>query len=142
MNTIRTIKDIMTSNPTYVNTDTSISEMIDKMEKYGFDHLPVLNNNGELKGIITKSDLYQKVLSLSKSTSGKVYSEKLINNTTAADFMTTNPISINVDQNLEEVFQLFYTADFHALPVMEQNNLVGIITCKDILGVVNDMQFD
>ena len=141
MNKFLSIKEIMTANPTFVNTNTNISEMIDKMEKFGFDHFPVVDDSLHLKGIVTKTDLYEKVLSLSRSTSGRTYSEKQINNTLASDVMTADPTSIDINEHLEAVLELFYKEDFHALPVLENKRLVGIITCKDVLGAINDMQF-
>lgn len=142
MNKAPSIKQIMTPNPISVDLTTSISAMIELMEANDFDHLLVVDESELLCGIITKTDLYKKILSLSRSTSGKAYSEMMINNTTAQEVMTPNPVFITADQKLDVAIETFYNDKFHALPVLENNKLVGIITCKDILGAINDMQFN
>ncbi|MEM9548889.1 MAG: CBS domain-containing protein [Bacteroidota bacterium] len=128
-----TINEIMTSQPVCINLETRIPEIITIMGKYEFDHLPVLNDEGLLRGMVSKTDLYQRALSLSKSTSGKLYSEKSLFATKAAEIMTSNPIYIETHQDVKVAIRLMLKDKFHALPVMEEGRIVGIITAKDIL---------
>ena len=135
-----TIKEIMTPNPLSVNTESRISEIIKVIEDHHFDHLPVLDDNGMLTGIISKTDLYHKALSLSKTTSGKAYSEKLLDGTRAKEILTSDPVSIESYQSVDYAIELLLQDKFHALPVIESNRLVGIITAKDILESITNKE--
>lgn len=135
-----TIKSLMTKNPISVTIDAKLTEVIKLIQENQFDHLPILDHDGKLKGIITKSDLYSKALSLSRSTSGKTFSEKLLYVTTAADIMTANPVFISSDQSIDYAIELLLQDEFHALPVMDNDLLVGIVTAKDILESLVDQE--
>jgi len=101
-----TIQDIMTSHPVSVDAEARISDIIKLMENHDFDHIPVLDKKGSLEGIISKTDLYHKALSLSKSTSGKAYSEKLLYVTRAKEIMTANPVVIESYQSIDYAIEL------------------------------------
>lgn len=140
MEEITAIKNIMTENPLSIDTEMRVSEIIKLMDKNEFDHLPVLDKEGKLKGIISKNDLYHHALRLSKSTSGKSYSEKLLYTTLAKEIMTTDPVVVACDQNIDFATELLLQDKFHALPVVEDMRLVGIITSKDILESIVDTE--
>jgi len=135
-----TIKKVMTKNPLSVKTDSRLTEVIRKIEDNHFDHLPVLDHEGKLQGIISKSDLYSKALSLSRTTSGKSYSEKLLFVTKAEDIMTLDPVSVTSNQSIEYAIELLLQDKFHALPVIDDGQLVGIVTSKDILESIVDQK--
>ncbi len=135
-----TIKDIMTAHPLSVDIDARVSEIIKLIEDHDFDHLPVLDKDGILKGIISKTDLYHNALRLSKSTSGKSYSEKLLYTTLAKEIMTKNPVVVDSRQSIDFAIELLLQDKFHALPVVENNRLVGIITSKDILESISNKE--
>ena len=61
-----TAKDFMTADPISVNEDTDLADAARLMTKNGVSGLPVINNAGELVGIVTKSDLTEAVASLKK----------------------------------------------------------------------------
>lgn len=132
------IKDIMTADPISVLIGTPISEIIGIIEDNDFDHLPVLDAEDEVRGIISKTDLYRKVLHLSRSTSGKSYSEKLLDATPACEVMTTEPTTIDINAHAGKAIELLLKGQFHALPVVENNRLVGMVTSKDLLHTVID----
>lgn len=140
MEEITTIKNIMTENPLSIDTEMRVSEIIKLMDKNEFDHLPLLDKEGKLKGIISKNDLYHHALRLLKSTSGKSYSEKLLYTTRAKEIMTTDPVVVACDQNIDFATELLLQDKFHALPVVEDMRLVGIITSKDILESIVDTE--
>lgn len=56
------IADIMTANPVTVNEDQTIGEAADLMLEHKISGLPVVNDGGELVGIITESDIFRMVV--------------------------------------------------------------------------------
>ncbi len=135
-----TIKNFMTSNPITVNEDDSINKVIKKINNNPFDHLPVVDKWNNLKGIISKSDLYKKALELSHSTTGRSYTDKILFVTSASDIMTKSPITVTTEHATEYAVELLLQGDFHALPVVENDKLIGIVTSKDILEFIVDQK--
>jgi len=132
------ILDIMTSDPITINQDQNLSEVIKKMNEYKFNHLPVVDNQSRLMGIISESDLYKKALQLSKETTGESYSNKILYVTKASDVMTPNPVVVSSDHSLDFAIELLLQGQFHALPVVKDERILGIITSKDMLEYIAD----
>jgi len=135
-----TIKNIMTPNPVTINNEDSVSRAILKMKNNDFDHLPVVDKWNNLLGIISKSDLYRKALNLSQNTTGKAYTTKVLFVTTAEDIMTPKPVVVTPEHSVEYAVELLLQGDFHALPVVSEDRLIGIITSKDVLEFIVDQQ--
>jgi CBS domain-containing protein len=133
-----TIKNIMTPNPITVIDKDNITNVIQTMKGNDFDHLPVVDKWKNLLGIISKTDLYKKSLQLSQNSSGKAYTSKVLFVTTAVDIMTPNPIVVTPDHSIDYAIELLLQGNFHALPVVEDEKLVGIITSKDVLEFIID----
>lgn len=141
MNKIPTIKNIMTAAPLTIKGDDNVTNVIQIMKNNNFDHLPVVDDKENLIGIISKSDLYQKALSLSQQTSGKSYTTKVLYVTTASQIMTSDPVFVTTDHSVEFAIELLLQGDFHALPVVADDKLIGIITSKDLLEFIIDEKF-
>ena len=133
-----TIKNIMTPDPITIKDDDSVSKVIQKMKDNDFDHLPVVDSWNNLLGIISKSDLYRKALMLSHETSGQSYTNKVLFVTKASEIMTPKPVVVTPEHTVEYAIELLLQGDFHALPVVEGDKLLGIITSKDVLEFIID----
>lgn len=142
MKTYPTITNIMTKNPVTILDTSPLSVVIQTMKENNFNHLPVIDKLNNLIGIISKSDLYKRALSLSQETSGASYSNKILSGTKASEVMTKNPIVVSPDQSLEYAFELLLQGDFHAIPVVEGRRVVGVITSKDMLEFVADSGYE
>ncbi len=90
------------------------------MEWRNIRHLPVEDNDGRLKGIITKKRL-DHYLDGSKDA----------RQMTAADVMDQNPTTIKPDDDIRYAMLLMLDEGISCLPVIEQDKLIGIITDKD-----------
>jgi CBS domain-containing protein len=54
------VRDLMTSNPSVVKQDTAIEEVIDIMDKKGIEMVPVVEDDGRLIGMISRSDILKE----------------------------------------------------------------------------------
>lgn len=138
MTTQSIVEKIMTTNPITIFSEESLSKVIEKMGENKFDHLPVVDRWNNLLGIISKTDLYNRTLSLSRNTTGKFYTEKTLFVSSAEDVMTVDPVSVTRNESLEFIIDLLLKEKFHALPVVEGKKLKGIITSKDILAYLTN----
>lgn len=132
----RPLREIMTNRLITVSPDASVEVIKDIFHKNNFHHLPVTEKGDVLVGIISMEDFFRVSYVLSLNTGGKVYSEKTYNALTAKDFMTTYPLALEPDDTIGLAADIFLANQFHALPIVEEGRLVGIVTSHDLLASV------
>ncbi len=123
------VEDYMTADPVTVREDAPVVETARLMRQHGFRQFPVLDEGRRLAGIITDRDILRTV-GLDKP---------LRNDLVVSDLMSADPITIPVSATLDRAIQLLSKHKFGALPVMQSNRLVGIITYIDTLRAVADV---
>ncbi|MCV9386956.1 CBS domain-containing protein [Reichenbachiella ulvae] len=120
-------KDLIT-----VDLTDPIQEVMNVFEQIRIKHVPVMAN-GTLVGIISQSDV-----------SRLSFGSKLMDDQTETDtsilemisvnqVMKPNPVTIGVTHSIKEAAEIFTRSTFHALPVTENNELVGIVTTTDLI---------
>ena len=125
-----TVRDFMTEKLVTVTPQTPIFDAIDLMKKHDIHRLPVMENQ-KLVGLITQGVIQESMPS--KATSLSVFElNYLINKTKVGDVMLTHVTTIEADALLEDAIKVMRTKSIGVLPVMEKNQLVGIITNNDI----------
>ncbi len=142
-----TAKDIMTKDVITVSPDTEISKATRLLLEKRINGLPVVDEKGELKGILCQSDLIvqQKKFPIPSFftfldgfiplTSMKQL-EKEVQKAAAATVshaMTANPVTVSPDTGISGVAALMVDRNFHTLPVTEKGKLVGIVGKEDVL---------
>ncbi len=133
MNTQTPLRDIMTTDLTVIQLDTPLNKIKSIFDANSFHHLPVVDKMAMVVGIVSKHDFTNLTYQLSHETGGKVYSEKAFNNTFTKDIMTKNPVFLNPEDSVGLAADLFLENVYHAIPIMEDGVLVGIITTHDLL---------
>lgn len=125
-----TVRDFMTEKLITVTPQTPIFDAIDLMKKHDIHRLPVMEDY-KLVGLITQGVIQESMPS--KATSLSVFElNYLINKTKVGDVMLTDVTTIGADALLEDAIKVMRTKSIGVLPVMEKNQLVGIITNNDI----------
>jgi acetoin utilization protein AcuB len=122
----------MTSNPDVVQSDTPLREVIDKMKVERCRQLPVVNESGRLQGIITDRDV-RLAMNSPVVLHGRWQDEGVIETVTANSCMTPNPITVNSKTPAYRAAEMLSAYKFGALPVVDNGDLVGIITVTDFL---------
>ena len=121
----------MTENPITIITTESVATAQAVMEENGIRRLPVVDNAGELKGIVSVKDVYNALPSIvdgSSAGSGTTFSE----GTSVAEIMTSGPMSVGSMTPLETVAKRMRQHKVGAMPVLDNGELIGIITESDI----------
>jgi CBS domain-containing protein len=126
------VSKIMTAQVVSVDVDTHLREVINTMKKGKFRHMPISKGNS-LVGIISKSDLNR--LTFSSLFEGQAEAdEAILDMLTLETVMSSNPKTVNTDTPIKDVAEIFTTEDFHALPVVDENNkIAGIVTTTDVI---------
>jgi len=129
----RTISNYMVKDPIGVSSDVSLEDIMQLMTKKNLSHLIVSNDDSDVVGVISKTDILSKVKYLLRETTGKTYSDLVTNSITANDIMTANFIPVKPDDSVDYGVELLLQKEFHCLPVVEDGKPVGIVTFYDLL---------
>ncbi len=133
MNPNITVQEIMTTNPVTVQQDSSLNSLREMFAKHSFHHLPVTGSHGELVGIISREDFYKVAYVLSIESVKLVNTKAHFQHLTAEDIMTKYPLQLGPDDTIGLAADIFLANKFHALPIVEDGQLVGIVTSHDLL---------
>lgn len=137
MNLLAPVKSIMIKDVTTISSYAPISEAQEIFRNRSFHHIPVVDD-GELKGIISKSDFvfFRRGF---KTDALNAELEKIRSyNFTVADFMTTKMAVLDPDDKINVALEVFKVNMFHAIPVTEGKVLKGIVTTYDIIKALAD----
>lgn len=126
-----TVSDLMTVDPETIDPGTSLRHIIEVMKMEGCRHLPVLRD-GKLVGIVTDRDV-RLVMNSPIVLHGRWQDEELLNKVTAESCMTPNPITVTPDTPAYRAAEMLSIYKFGGLPVVDDGELVGIITVTDFL---------
>jgi len=132
------VKERMKRDPVTVKNDDSFRYALKLIRKEGIRHLPVLDGK-RLVGIITDRDLRQSAPS--PATTLEVHElNYLLERLKIEAIMTKKVITVSPDSSLLAAAKLLLTHKIGCLPVVEQEELVGIITEGDLLRALVEMQ--
>lgn len=114
--------------------DTEMSEVIDSLLKNRITGAPVLNNRGEVVGLIDDKDCLKVLFA------GAYYNHPVEKNIVSR-YMSSIMKSITADADILEVSQIFLQTNFKRLLVMDDSGkLVGQISRRDALKAVQEME--
>ncbi|KJS28408.1 MAG: membrane protein [Desulfatitalea sp. BRH_c12] len=142
-----TAKQIMTSDVITLSPETDILKAARLLLDKSINGAPVVDDEGKVLGILCQSDLVaqQKRLPMPSIftlldgfislTSSKQLDKEVrkIAALTVTDAMTSDPVTVGPDTQLETIAGLMVDSNFHTLPVVEDGRLVGIIGKQDVL---------
>ncbi len=133
MNPSNPVSQIMTTYLIVAKPDDSLHEIKNVFNKNGFHHLPIVDEGESLVGIISREDLLKTTYALSLNTYGKTFSENTYKTLKAKEIMTQYPLHLDPEDTIGLAADIFLANKFHALPIVDDGKLVGLITTHDII---------
>ena len=145
------VQNFMTANPVTAKPLDSVETVLKLLEEQHISVLPVVNDNNEVVGVVSETDLLFKErpirMPLYLTFLGSViYLESLDKfeqqlkkslGMLVQDVMTPEPINISVDAPISEAASLMLDKQINRLPVVDQDNkLIGILTRSDLMRVL------
>lgn len=115
------IKNWMQVEPITIDRQALLQDASALMKEYGIRHLPVVDDEDNMVGFITESDLRQFSF------------PSMVEDIPVHQVMVLNPITINPNASIETAARLIHDYKIGGLPVLDKKKLVGIITLSDIL---------
>jgi acetoin utilization protein AcuB len=115
--------------------DTSLKKAKEIIEEKKINHLLVVNNSGDLVGIVSDRDVRQSWAS--PATALSVHElNYLLTQLTVENIMVKKIITISPGTTIERAAKIMQENRINALPVVESEKLVGIITSTDVMDVL------
>lgn len=131
------VKDVMTRNLITIDPETSFTNALKIMRENKIRRLPILEGK-KLVGIVTEKDILYA--SPSKATTLDVWElHYLLNKLKVKEIMTKNVITVQEDTPIEEAAKIMADNKIGALPVLKEDELVGIVTETDIFKIFLEM---
>jgi CBS domain-containing protein len=125
------VSDLMTSDIETIAPDLSLKALGLLYSTRHFRHLPIVNE-GKLVGIISRTDYDKIMVGLQLAHRSDAEIDEILTNTPVSKLMTKDVRTVAPNISVEEVMKIFRDVNFHALPVMEGDELVGIISHHDV----------
>lgn len=123
-------KDVMTTNVISVDVETTIREACRLLLEKGITGLPVVNQEGQLVGMITEFGLMEALYNPS------------IRNDPIRKYMTRDVLTVDENEPIAHVASLFLLHRIRRLPVVRNADMdgrvVGIISRRDLMRIVVD----
>lgn len=116
--------EVMNKNVIYAKLPSSRDAVLDLFKKYGISAVPVLKE-GKLVGIVTRKDILRK-----------------LNEDQLALLMTPNPTYISPETELTEIVKILLKTHFRRLPVVDGEELVGMLTVRDIVRIIAERNIE
>lgn len=128
------VKDFMTGEVTSLQETDTLLDAAMVFVRSSFRHLPVLRGK-KVVGIITERDVKQFAPSLLSRTTAEEYNQ-IMETTPISRVMTKNPTTVRPEQPIFDAAQILHNRRVGCLPVVKNDELVGIVTTTDLLGLL------
>ena len=126
------ISNIMTPNPIVLNLNDGLAQAEYFFKKYKMRHLPVVKGD-QILDIISMTDLARISFVDSYDPDNFSIDTSIYELFSLEQIMVRNPKCIDPDLTIKEAAQQFLEAEYHALPVVDDNKLVWILTTTDLI---------
>ena len=125
------ISHIMTKSVVTANENDDLKTVIEQLRKHAIRHIPIVKGK-EVVGIISRTDINRLTFgALFEGQEGA--DEAILDMLTITQVMTSKPKTVSSDTIIRDLAEIFVKEDFHALPVVDNGQLKGIVTTTDVV---------
>jgi CBS domain-containing protein len=124
------VHEVMTTEPRCVRRAATVRSAAELMETEDVGSLPVIDEGGDLVGIVTDRDIVVRVVAAGHD----------VDQVRVGDFLTEHPILVFPDDPLDEAMELMAKHQVRRLPVVYDTQLVGMLAQADVAQEAKDKQ--
>ena len=132
MNLLAPIKSIMSDKLITISENDPLSKVDEIFNEFHIHHIPVADK-GKLIGMVSRSDYLFFKRGFNNNDMDKRLDALRLKTHTAGEIMTKGLAMMDSDQKINVALEVFKENLFHAIPINENGNLVGIVTTFDII---------
>jgi CBS domain-containing protein len=130
------VEDLMSRDLATLNRNDELSLADDVMRLGRIRHLPVVDEEtGALVGIVSQRDLFRGAL-VSALGYGERTARRVMRSIPVKEVMTNDPVTTRSNTPLREAAQMMLSGKIGCLPVVDGDELVGILTEADFVSMV------
>ncbi|MDY0396996.1 acetoin utilization AcuB family protein [Virgibacillus halophilus] len=124
------VEDIMNTNVVTLQPSATIAKALELLHKHKIRHIPIVNEENEVIGIVSDRDVRDASPSIFESASGDAHPElqNQLHTIMSSPVVTVHPLDF-----AEEIASIFYEEEFACVPVVSNDKLIGMVTEKDML---------
>lgn len=126
------ISAIMTTNVVTLNLTDSLETAERLFKKHKIRHIPVVNGT-TIKGMLSYTDLLRISFVDGLEDEGDNVDTVIYDMFTIYQVMTKNLTTVSTEATIKDVAEILASNEFHALPVVNEGKLVGIVTTTDLI---------
>ncbi|HKJ04761.1 MAG TPA: CBS domain-containing protein [Geopsychrobacteraceae bacterium] len=140
-------REIMTKEIVSVTLQTSLKELALKFVETGVSSMPVVDDNGDLKGVVSETDLVEQQKPLHIPTvmalfdgvfyldSEKKFQQQVdrVTAQTVAEICNLKPVTCSPDATVREIAGLMSANKAHLIPVLDDGAMVGVVARLDLI---------
>lgn len=119
-----TVKDYMATGLVSLTPDMGVMEAVQKFLDYRISGAPVLDERGNMIGMLSEMDCLKVVLNAA-------YYEEM--GGTVSDYMMKDITTVEADTGIVEMAEMFIKSSFRRYPVVSEGKLIGQISRRDVL---------
>ena len=127
-------REIMTNRVLTANINAPFEKLVQVFVDLDLHHIPVTSDDGDLKGMVSSTDALQAMHDMEYVLRRKGVSAET--NIDLKEYVSKELISITPSTDVASAVKLMVNHGIHALPVLEDGELIGILSSKDILRAV------
>jgi CBS domain-containing protein len=129
------VRDVLHSKGNRVvalDCDATVSEAIAKLVQNNIGSLPILDHDGRLAGIFSERDVLRLI-----HNRGEGFGRLRV-----ADVMTKDPVTCHLEDDVDDVMGMMSARHIAKVPVLENGQLVGVVSVGDVIKVLYDKVHD
>lgn len=126
------VTTIMTKNVIKLNITDDLTKAEMLFKKHHIRHIPVVNGN-RIVGMLSLTDLLRISFADAVDEDAQEVDVTVYNMFTVEQVMARNLVKVSPETSIREVAEILATKEFHALPVVMDELLVGIVTTTDLI---------
>ena len=126
------VRDLMTDQVLSVHPGDTVDKIYDAMSERSIRHIAVIDDEGDLVGVVTHRDLLRHAL-IERSDLPLFVQRALLKRTKVEEIMTSEVETAEPDLPLAEAAHIMFENKFGCLPVVEGWRVVGILTESDFV---------
>jgi acetoin utilization protein AcuB len=130
----------MSSPPVTVKPDLPIPTVREILQSHQFRHMPIVDDNGSLVGMVTDRDLRSAYPSLVLEEVERTAALSRLSETPIAAIMTRDPIFLRPEATLDDALFLFDRHKMGALPVVNsEGTVMGMFSIRDLIRAFKEL---
>ncbi|MBL7816551.1 MAG: CBS domain-containing protein [Saprospiraceae bacterium] len=137
MNILAPVSSIMTKKVIAIGPEDELAMVKDIFAQHNIHHLPVVRHD-TLVGMVSKTDFDVYYKTLNRHFDDNFVNDTLLKVHRVKEIMTSKLAKVEPDDRINVVLEVFKVNRFHALPVVQDDELVGIVTTYDIINALSN----